>query len=595
MKTLKRAASLLLILSLLTALLTAGVSAQGACRKGDCGFCPTIVVHGIGQSQVAVVDQAGEPLLDRGGAPITRWPIYIDGAALALTLIPPLLRTLITQRDAGLTQRVYQAGVDLLKYAACGADGAPLYPCRVADYPHSLALCTQEEKNFIYTQVPLQELAAKIGEDHMYYCAYDSFGRPYEAAAQLQDCIQMAKRETGHSKVNLVFISLGGTVANAFWDAYPQSMADISRVVYIVAALNGTTLVSDLMRHNTNFTDDALYSGLFPQLIGGAGGYLANLLLRLLPKEVCLSALDRLVDAAIDGLLLNCPALWALVPREAYPALSERYLSGAAHEAVRAQTDRYYRAQQNLEQNLRAMQARGVEVFAISEYNVPFFPLVSSTHTVCADGLIDTSSTSLGARACSLGARFPADYRQAATHCKNPAHSHISPDRMIDASAGLLPDATWYFESQKHERTAQNDVLIRLAEELCSNPSLKTVDSDARFPQFNGARSVTDLKTRLLAVYRQAQAAGLLDTLPPADRAELEAAVLQAEDMLASTHIVPAETEAAVRRLEAILTQIGLIEPPSRAETVFKALLESLCKAASMAADRWIGPQGYWD
>lgn len=590
----KRSLALLLAISLLCATFSSSVFAVDA-GCGDCGNCPTIVVHGIGQSKVSVTDPTGAPLLDRNGSAITRWPIYIDGASLALQLVSPLLRTLITQRDAGLTEKVYQAGIGLLKYSACGVDGTPLYPCRVEQYPHSLALCTQEEKDYIYAQVPLQELAAKIGEDHMYYCAYDSFGQPYEAAAQLYDYLQMAKRETGHSRINLVFISLGGTVANAFWDAYPQAMEEVNRVVYIVAALNGTKLVSDLMRHNTNFADDALYHDLFPQMIGGAAGYLANLLIRLLPKEVCLSVFDRLVDAAVDGLLLNCPALWALVPREDYPALSDQYLSGTEHAAVRAQTDRYYRAQLRLEENLRMMQQKGVEVFSVCEYNVPFFPLVASTHTECADGLINASSTSLGARTCKIGETFPADYRQEGTYCKNASHHHISPDRTVDASAGLLPDATWYFYNQKHELTAQNDVLIRLAVVLCTNPAVKDVYSDARFPQFNGARSTGYLQNELLPLAREAVESGLLETLPPAEGDELTAAIGQAEAMLRTTLIIPEETEAAVRRLEAIMGQVGLIEQPSRAETFLRDRLELICKTASEAVFRRVGPQGFWD
>lgn len=115
----KRSLALLLAFSLLCATFSSSVFAVDA-GCGDCGNCPTIVVHGIGQSKVSVTDPTGAPLLDRNGSAITRWPIYIDGASLALQLVSPLLRTLITQRDAGLTEKVYQAGIGLLKYSLRG-------------------------------------------------------------------------------------------------------------------------------------------------------------------------------------------------------------------------------------------------------------------------------------------------------------------------------------------------------------------------------------------------------------------------------------------------------------------------------------------
>ena len=63
-----------------------------------------------------------------------------------------------------------------------------------------------------------------------------------------------------------------------------------------------------------------------------------------------------------------------------------------------------------------------------------------------ADFIIQTDSTSMGAHFANVGETLPDDYVQQNTHCSDPTHNHISPDRVVDASAGLLPDTTFYFD-----------------------------------------------------------------------------------------------------------------------------------------------------
>ena len=56
----------------------------------------------------------------------------------------------------------------------------------------------------------------------LFFFAYNSFGQPYETAKALDSYIQNVKRLTGSDKVNLVPVSLGGSVATAYFDAYKE-------------------------------------------------------------------------------------------------------------------------------------------------------------------------------------------------------------------------------------------------------------------------------------------------------------------------------------------------------------------------------------
>ena len=90
-----------------------------------------------------------------------------------------------------------------------------------------------------------------------------------------------------------------------------------------------------------------------------------------------------------------------------------------------------------------------------------------------ADGIIQLDSTSLGAYAAKVGETLPEDYVQKNTYCNNPDHNHISPDRVVDASAGLLPDTTFYFDNQRHDLTARNDVILKLALNLIESDRIQ--------------------------------------------------------------------------------------------------------------------------
>ena len=115
--------------------------------------------------------------------------------------------------------------------------------------------------------VPMQRLGKIIGEDKLYFFSYNSFGEPYETAAMLNDFIQQIKKEHNCDKVNLVPVSMGGAVSIAYFDAYGHQ-DDIKRVMYFVAALQGTPVISDLMKLNIN-PDKAisLIEFLFPRKV----------------------------------------------------------------------------------------------------------------------------------------------------------------------------------------------------------------------------------------------------------------------------------------------------------------------------------------
>lgn len=558
---------------------------------GACEHSPTVVIHGIGQSKTYLYED-DEIAVDEDGKMITGWPIYANTKYIVKNLLLPLVKMLVTQRDDGFVESFRKTLEGTLYVNAFDSNGKNVYDVRVKKYPYSVAKCSDEEKSEIYGNVPLETLTKTAGEDHLYYFAYNSFGNNGEITDELYDFIAKVKRETGHDKINIAAISLGGTIANSLFDRYPDLYASLDRVVYIVPALDGSNIVGDIYIGKLSTSDEMLYKKLLPKLVGGAEGYLLNAVIRLIPKQILLDTLDATVDGLTNVILRNCTTMWSLVPEAYYDEAVARVLPGKENAEMRRQVEIYHHAQVNRFKNIEKMREAGVEVFDIVDYDYQLYCLVPSYDKSNADGIIHAESTSMGAKFANIGETLGEDYVQQGTHCKNEAHNHISPDGVVDASVGLLPDHTFYFKGQDHEKTGSNDVIMKLATELLTNREFKDVYSmPDRFPQFNIGRNTKDLVNNLMKPAQEIDRS----TLSPEDAAELDAALEECNAMLENTVVDPAATEHAQKRLENILIKIGEREAPSENKEKLSAVGEAISKFISDVLYECVGAQGYSD
>ena len=557
---------------------------------GNCGFCPTIVIPGISQTETFMLDENGKRMLDKNGKEMTSYPPSVDVNDLVRKLALPLVKTLITQKDNGFTDTAAKVVGDVFSSLATGLDTQPVKRIEVVKYPQSVARCSEHDVSYIYSCIPLQAYSAAAGEDHLYFLAYNSFGNNLEIAKELYDMIQRVKTETGHNKVNLAPISLGATIMNSLMEFYPDVYKDIHKVVFIAPALDGSVIVSDIYKGNLSLDDEMLYKNLFPSLFGGYLPYLINVGLRLLPKQVVLDLLDKVLAQLQQSALVNCTMMWGLIPNADYPTLAAKFLADPAHAKVKQQTDIYYQAQKNSDANILKLVERGVKVFDVVDYNFALYSISGSYKDVNADGVIHLDSTSMGATSGPINQHLPAGYVQQNTHCATPGtHNHISPDGNVDASTGLLPEQTFYFYNQAHEGTARDEVIIKLATEMLLYDNIKNVYSmPDRFPQFNVGREskwvVNDLKD-----------VKLIDqsTLSAADAAELQGAIAECDAMLNNTVVNYDSFIHARDRLNNIRYKIGAATPP--ADNTVSKTEEVVCKFLSDALYKYWGARGFSD
>lgn len=403
--------------------------------KGNCSYTPVIIVPGIMQSQVYVQNKENTgDLLTVDGFPIVEgmdMAFMFDTKAVTdelLNMLWPLLKALFLGRRAELIDLVCEI-LDKCFYSHYfNEDGTRAYNVEVDEYWYSLEAAKSvpeksynyakgykkdkdgntlpttkyvNEYDFIMRQVDISSYAEKAGYDHTYYYAYSSFGDTYEIASKFNDFIQMVKDQTGHDKVSIVFISLGGTIGNTYLSEFCNP-EDIDRIVFAAAAVDGSYLLSDLMNANFNFDDsEVLYNTALPALMSIVGsdsiwvGYLLNIVIRILPQRLFsdffTDVLSQAISRVLGNLLYNCPSMWALVPSEEYEEMADRLIK---NDVLRAKTDRYYNIQKNAGKTMQELTKDGMDIFVVCGYNMAM-PSIFDSFVYSSDNIIHTESTSV--------------------------------------------------------------------------------------------------------------------------------------------------------------------------------------------------------
>ncbi len=596
--------------------LTGSATKYTTCNGDD--YAPSICIPGIFQSEMKLYNEDGTVATDKNGNEL-EMPFFLDTNDIITDAVTkavlPLAKTLITQKDPA--HELGNALADVLGNAIgekvkSDDRGELVYDVRTTKYDTSFARMSYYDRSFCYRNVPLDRYAAIAGSDHLYYFAYNSFGNMEKTVAELYDLIQQVKEETGHDKVNLAPISQGGTIANALLEYYPDVVNDINRIIYVVPALDGSDILGDFYLNGLLDDDEAIYEYMVPSLLGDDMkwvGYLAELLIRLFPKEVLNDALDIMVERLITDYLLNSTLIWALVPSGTYPVAREKYLLGEEHDFIRAQTDRYYQAQLNSRANILRAVDSGVEVFDICGYNTEFYRIVDSWDKEQADGIIQLDSTSMGATSVAVNKTLPEGYVQqntyAGTRCSDPNHNHIDPHFMVDASTGILPDHTFYFYNHAHVASASSTACIGLAVRLLTDESFKNVYSyPDEYPQFNNFVTSRDFGYEIDSFDYTLDRSALTDE----ELTEIDAVITEARAACAMTNVDLDRYNAAKENFDRIEAkygeganaQTGGDAGESGAANVFKGidfkdLITRLLEFVMKIISRYFGNKGFSD
>lgn len=562
---------------------------------------PTIILPGINHSESYLADENNEPILDKNGKKISGGLLLIDSSNImgdVIGLVPDVLLSLITQKPtASLADNVYKTVSNVMGIQQMDNNGETVNNLITKTYNYPVSQMDEGTRGWFYRMIPMEPYAAVFGEDNIYLYTFPLYGNPMEGAEGLHDYIDMVKEQTGAEKVNIISVSLGGSLLSAFLDTEPD-YSEINKIVNIVSLMNGTELMADFMARRFNISDSFIYSDYLPLIMkestgSSASGYLINILLRILPKKALYTVLTAAFSGILDTVILNDPQFWAMLPGDEYEALADRYLRDGNHDVLLAKTDRYQTARINFSDNITAAANSGIQVYNIAGYGLSyedgeynFFGIVKSSATANCDGIIPISSTTMGASYVKKGSQFSADYLAAANE------KYISPDKSVDASTCLFPDTTWFFAGQHHE-VGRNDAVIRLATAILAG-AVTDVDSSPLFPQFNGARNTRGLVRSDGGYIFKAQEVLASDNYT----AEQKAAVQKAYDdvlvMLADTVCDSEKATAASDALYDSLVAVGVCSPRAVASPATN-IIEKILKSISDMLMRKVGGNGFSD
>ncbi len=605
----------LIALLLATIMAFSGVSvATSAAPEYDC--CPSIIIPGLFQSETKYYED-GKVATNLMGEPYAE-PFFMDstveivGAALTEVLVP-ITDLLISQEDK--EEKAAYALADLLGETLLGKQqldetGHFINDIRATKYLTSFDELSAHDQETVLDHFPMEYYIEKAGGDKLYVFSYASLDNMIDTAEALYDYIQMVKEQSGYEKVNIVPISQGGSIANALLQMYYEAgisvSRDINRIVYVVPALNGSTLVGEVYQYGIIDDDNELYMELLPALLGEGDmvSYLLNIVLRLFPNADLNNILDVVVKQLVMDYTRYSTLLWGLCPSENYPACREMYLTDDSTKLIVEQTDWFYNAQLRSDENILWAQEDGVKIFDIVDYNFSLYHIVDSWDDIAADGIIQVDSTSMGAySAGGTDVQLPDGYVTPAelNNCTDPDnHNHKDPYNILDINRGLLPETTFYFYEQSHEKTASNDVVMKLASTLLMDENFVDVHSyPDKFPQFNNARNTKGLMNRMEEMENY-------DMSHIKDEAliyELEDARIQAQAMLDNTVIDLEEVEAATNRYyrasDAIYNYTEEeVEPEEKENTAymdFSYLLSDLFYMLSQVLYFFFGGDGFSD
>ncbi len=575
---------------------------------------PTIIIPGISQSISYLADEDGYPAYNSNGEELSGGLLILDTSNLIPTIVnnlaAPLVRSLINQNDDDkkLQDAVTKTVKDVFAIQASDNNGNPVNNLQTVEYKSSVGGMSEDDRDYFYRMIPMKHLtegvtdittgevkiAPVLDEDFLYLYAFPLIGDPMESARGLDKYIQFVKEDTGYDKVNIVTVSLGGTILTAYMELYKNTnYPDLNRVINVVSCLQGTDVMGDFYMREFKVNDpehpeyeEFFFNDFLPMVMrensdSATLGYIINVALKIMPKKVVYSILTGAVDGIVDTLMLKCPQFWAMIPTDRYEDVKAKYNflweDPDTYGVLTEKLDAFQKARVNLVDNFEKFTEKDDRLvhcvaaydlsYAEQDYN--FFGAMRSSDVTNSDGIIDVDSTTLGAT-----------YAKAGTVLKDDIlfsdDARVSPDGSVDVSTCAFPDNVWLFHGQYHE-VGRNDAVLSLVGKLATGEIKSVKDDSVNFPQFNGTRN-----TRNITRWRIGDAEAIIEAYNYEDGTT----VIMRDDKEVTVSVTDADMNSLISAYkDAINLLCETVCEPSAAESVTKNLEDALYRVNNNGQD----------
>lgn len=393
---------------------------------------PSIAIAGVGQSRVYLT-----------GTDKRVFPPDINTKNIVKKIIFPFIMSAILRHDCKLSSAIYNAVKDELEELSLDENGHEKYNLTVERFTKSFKQSSEKERKFILRMLPANKIAEKIGEDNFYFFTYNSFGDTEKIIDELHEYILNVIKEKGTKKVNLVPVSLGGTVLTAYLTKYGQEKK-VHRVVGVVPAFDGSSLAVKILEGDFR----GCYNDILPKEIAR--------FTRLLTEKTKGNVAESIIKAFVDKIFVNSPMAWGAVPHTDFVRLCEKFgLTGELKNTCY----KFFEARNDFKEFVKTQKNNGVDIFSVCGCGLLMQEMLR-LNECHSDGIVDTSSSSMGAYCPDVNGK-------------------------IDVTTSAISDRVWFFEKMGHEESAKNEKLLTLVSILLKDDKIKSVNDDKNFPQFN--------------------------------------------------------------------------------------------------------------
>lgn len=395
---------------------------------------------------------------------------------------------------------------------ACDKNGNSLYNVTNKNYwTNSMAY----HKDYLETKTAnepalVKQICNKVGADNVYCFNYDWRLDFVETADKLNSLIEIVKAEKGVDKVKLVGGSEGTCIIACYVDKYMYKN-DIERVVYLDGAITGVSaagafaqdlyfnadyLVKYLEELTKTYNNRAINMQKLTPLAKSFNkpiNNICNLVNKVLKDKKQTTKFYNKVLYPVFG---NIPAMWGYIPYDMFDSAVVKMSAIGfldKNSGLYSKICAYHEIQGRAASNIKALQAKGVEVAVIASYGTPSMPITSGYKNQ-SDILIDTKYAAVGATVADYGKILPAS--------KVQNNKYASPDEIIDASTCAAKDSTWFVKDVQHMNfwygtEACDFVATIVATDADVNiTSIKSLTGIGQFVGTDTKQNIVEIKTK---------------------------------------------------------------------------------------------------
>ena len=270
--------------------------------------------------------------------------------------------------------------------------------------------------------------------------------------------------------------------AVAYFSKYGHEKVD--KCIFLSAAFYGLYMVSDLFCGRVEIKAENLYNFLLDKigeniplniLIKSLRSLGTFKLLEFVAQKIIERYKLSLFDDLLTDMLATMPVWWALVLPEDFEEAKEFLFAGRENEyaGILEIAESLQAMMKNRDETLKKAEDGGVSFAVISAYNTAAMPIYSRSDSN-SDGGLETALMSGGGNLAPFGKSL-LGFLQG---------EYISPDGVVDASACLFPDTTWFIKNGDHVGCSYGSQEAEFLFALIDYKGSPTVYSFEKYPRF---------------------------------------------------------------------------------------------------------------